>query len=109
MNVFSSSWARTSALFKPALIALSSWQCTMGARGSFGARSGGRQRVEAVPAAAHGGEQRAVSREVQFLPEVPHVRVDDVGLAFELVLPDGGEDLLAGEELARMPGEVFEE
>src|SRR5687768_16004854 len=65
--------------------------------------------VEPVTAAPDGLEERGLAFPIQLVAQVADVDLDDVRLTFEVVVPDGGEDLLARKKGALMPREVLQQ
>ncbi len=66
-------------------------------------------RLEAVASAADRGDKGSLVAAVELAPEVADVDVHNIGPGVEGIVPDGGEDLLSGEYLARVTHEVLEE
>jgi hypothetical protein len=52
--------------------------------------------IETVTGAADGLDQGRSIRRMDLVTKVAHVHVDDVGEGLEVVVPEGGEDLLPG-------------
>src|SRR3712207_4462916 len=66
-------------------------------------------RIEPVAAAANGGKQGWLAGAIELVTEIADVDIDHVRLAFEVVLPDRGQDLLAREQATGVAGKVFEQ
>src|SRR5215213_10153131 len=77
--------------------------------GSSASNLGGWRGVETVTGAADGLYQGGAPRGIYLVAEVAHVHVDDVGGGVEVVVPDGREDLLPGEDLPAVAHEVLEQ
>jgi serine/threonine protein kinase len=65
--------------------------------------------LEAVARTADGRDERGTIRAVDLVAQVADVDVHDVGAGVEVVVPDGREDLLPAENLARVAHEVLKE
>src|SRR5439155_2654258 len=70
--------------------------------GSAGAPGSLLRKTEHVPHAAYGVDQRRGGRDVDLLPQVVDVRLDDVRLALEVVVPHVIEDLGLRQHPARV-------
>jgi hypothetical protein len=66
-------------------------------------------RRESVARSAHSLGHRRASPAAGLVAQVADVDVDDVGAGVEVVVPDGGEDLLAAEDVTRVAHEVLQQ
>src|SRR4249920_151992 len=74
---------------------------------AFGSVTGARS--DPVAEATDGFDVVAVERPVDLATQVPDVHLDHIGVALELIAPDPLEELLLGDDLARLAHQRLEQ